>query len=304
MKSLFASIGWVFWAATALAGTVGTPPQLVAEGSYYFNAGDYERAIRCCDEALKVDPTYVDAWLTKGAAYVNLCRYKKALKCYEKAAALNPEDAQAWAGRADVLRYEGRPREALVYYEKALALDSVNTGYLAGKGDALIEGGSYDEGAAILDDAAEASPTAWTYYYRGLGALGRGRYDEAARAFSSSASLNDSLFIYSYLLLYITKTSAGDADARDVLGPALAWPTRLWPRDVARLYAGEATPADVLAAAGEDRVKQCEAYCFLGYYYQYAGDAKTARSYFKKAVRTGVHHDMEYRLAKRELAPK
>lgn len=297
-----AATSCILGAAVVWAGTVGTPPQRTEEGRYYLAVGDYEEAIARCDDALDAEPGYVDAWLVKAAAYVYLCAYDKSLACYEKAAALDPDEAQAWAGQGDVLRYLERPEEALPYYDKALALAPGYADCLTGKGDALIEAGSYDEGMAALAAAAEAGPAEWTYYYRGLGALGRGRYEDAAPAFSSVTAMSDSLFIYSCLLLYITKASAGDTAAREALAPVLAWPTRLWPRDVARLYAGEGTPAEVLAAAGNDSTKQCEAFCFLGYYYKFAGDAKTARFYFNKAVKTGVRHDMEYRLAKRELA--
>jgi tetratricopeptide (TPR) repeat protein len=54
------------------------------EGKNLGKLGKYEDAIKCFDEAIKIDPNYALAWYSKGTVLENLRRYKEAKICYNK----------------------------------------------------------------------------------------------------------------------------------------------------------------------------------------------------------------------------
>jgi tetratricopeptide (TPR) repeat protein len=55
-----------------------------------------EDAIRDFDLALRLDPTYVDAWIKKGYAHFHLDEYTVAVSCYDKALQIDVNNAEAW----------------------------------------------------------------------------------------------------------------------------------------------------------------------------------------------------------------
>ena len=53
-------------------------------------ARDSRAAIRCFDKALKLDPTFVDAWVRKGITLLDLNELYEALVCFNEAVRINP----------------------------------------------------------------------------------------------------------------------------------------------------------------------------------------------------------------------
>jgi len=75
--------------------------QQTAEEWFYkgvdlYDQGNYDEAIKCYDEAIKLNPQYAEAWSSKGNALVNQGDYDEAIKCYDEAIKLNPQYAKAW----------------------------------------------------------------------------------------------------------------------------------------------------------------------------------------------------------------
>jgi tetratricopeptide (TPR) repeat protein len=90
----------------------------------------YGNAIKCFDNALKIDPQNAFAWNQKGISLSKMKRYREAIQCYDKAIAINPaiDDLQSQAGNAwynkgndlfSLKRYD----EAVECYDKILAID-------------------------------------------------------------------------------------------------------------------------------------------------------------------------------------
>ena len=57
--------------------------------------GDYDEAIRHCDEAIKIDPTFASAYTTRGRVYENNGDCDEAILNYEMALELDPNDSFA-----------------------------------------------------------------------------------------------------------------------------------------------------------------------------------------------------------------
>jgi Flp pilus assembly protein TadD len=49
------------------------------EGKRAFGKGDYDLAIRCCSEAIRLDPEYTAAYYTRALAYVKNRSFDKAV---------------------------------------------------------------------------------------------------------------------------------------------------------------------------------------------------------------------------------
>jgi tetratricopeptide (TPR) repeat protein len=52
----------------------------------------HQEAIKCYDEALRLNPRLEQAWSNKGVALYYLKQYTEALKCAEQALKINPND--------------------------------------------------------------------------------------------------------------------------------------------------------------------------------------------------------------------
>jgi len=47
--------------------------------------GEDKEAIKCFDEAIKINPNFAGAWHNKGLALRNLGKNEEAVKCFDKA---------------------------------------------------------------------------------------------------------------------------------------------------------------------------------------------------------------------------
>ncbi len=89
----------------------------------------FDEAITCYDKALKINPKYAWIWCNKGHTLTDLKKFDEAIKCYDEALKINPRDAQTWANRGDVFLEMGKKDEAKKSFEKAHSLgDSYSIG--------------------------------------------------------------------------------------------------------------------------------------------------------------------------------
>jgi tetratricopeptide (TPR) repeat protein len=83
------------------------------KGVSHMSDDKMEDAIRDFDLALRLDPTYVDAWIKKGYAHFHLDEYTTAVFCYDKALEIDLNNAEAW-------NLKGLAFYRLKNYEKAI----------------------------------------------------------------------------------------------------------------------------------------------------------------------------------------
>jgi len=95
----------------------------------YIRKRDRESAIADLDEAIALDPEYVEAYANRGRAYNDLDDYARALEDLDKAAELNDQLSDVFGNRAYAHQNLGDLDAAYADYERAIAIDNNETAY-------------------------------------------------------------------------------------------------------------------------------------------------------------------------------
>jgi len=83
----------------------------------------YNESLADFDQALGIDPDFVEAWYAKGVALHNLKRYDEAIQCYDRALTLDPRNAAVWSLKGAALADGGYHTEAAECFQKASEID-------------------------------------------------------------------------------------------------------------------------------------------------------------------------------------
>ena len=84
----------------------------------------YPEIILLCDKIIKLFPEGLEVILSnKGFALINLERYEEALVCFDEVIRINPENSDGWYNKGKTLAELGRDDEAKQCFRKATDLD-------------------------------------------------------------------------------------------------------------------------------------------------------------------------------------
>jgi len=167
------------------------PKKFLKKGNDFINLKRYEDAIKCYDEALKINPEDAFAWNNKGIALDNLGRYDEAIACYDEALKINPEDAFAWYNKGIALKRLERFDEAIKCYDEALKIDPEDADTWYNKGLILGDLGKREEELACYDKALAINPEshrAWNN--KGIALKRLERFDEAIKCYDEALKIN------------------------------------------------------------------------------------------------------------------
>ncbi len=113
-----------------------------------------EAALKCFNEALKINPNICSVWISKGKVLLDDKKCNQALKCFDKAIQLNPDKfGDAWNGMGMALSELKNYVEANKCFKKALAIDDENPEYFFNRGSALAELGKFKKANDYLERA-------------------------------------------------------------------------------------------------------------------------------------------------------
>ncbi len=91
-------------------------------GAAHLAKGEYDQAIACFDEALRIEPSFAEAYCNRGTAYYEKGYFDAAISDFSKAIEIEPSFAQAYYNRAvayfDKIEYD----KALQDVQKAQSL--------------------------------------------------------------------------------------------------------------------------------------------------------------------------------------
>lgn len=88
------------------------------EGERLANAGTYDRALRCFEEAVILAPDQVTALVYQAVCLIHLGRPQQALGVAEQILAIAPNHPQGWLYRGVALYRLGRYKEAYACYDQ------------------------------------------------------------------------------------------------------------------------------------------------------------------------------------------
>lgn len=99
----------------------------VEKGQRKVQSGDYQSALTSYNEALKIDPEMLDAYVKRAFVFSLLKEYEQAVVDYTKVIALNPEMSLAYLSRGSAYNKLELFEKAMEDFNKVLTLDPENS---------------------------------------------------------------------------------------------------------------------------------------------------------------------------------
>ena len=113
-----------FFAMNIFAETTPNPGQdAYTKAQNAWEKGEWENSLSQCDEALRVNKRYKEAWLLKGQIYWQMKNYKMALSCFDEYLKIDPKNVLVWVNRGANLFELERYKEMQENFDKALSID-------------------------------------------------------------------------------------------------------------------------------------------------------------------------------------
>jgi tetratricopeptide (TPR) repeat protein len=95
----------------------------LARAAEAMNERDFPAAITCCDEAIRLDPDFSEAYNQRAIAYYLQERFWESISDCQNTTDRMPCHFGAWAGMGHCYAHLAKPREALESYHRALEIN-------------------------------------------------------------------------------------------------------------------------------------------------------------------------------------
>jgi tetratricopeptide (TPR) repeat protein len=231
------TFGRTFLALLVLTGWGCAASDHYLSGRYFYEQGNYDRAVGEAKEATQLDPDDGSAWTLLGMAYAKKGSYREAVQSLESALALGFRGSMApgaegsfnspwyWLGYA--YYHEGQLNEAIAAFKKAVETrGDLAASYEWLSGSALRQG-DYDtaidaatKGLALTDPVGRS----WHPYYlrnRSLCFLVTGHFDEALEdadaLLADAAGKNAEFTAHGYRIKAFVSAAAGNTRRAETL---------------------------------------------------------------------------------------
>jgi Flp pilus assembly protein TadD len=202
LKKLIADIKKTGITATAAGyGRQDSAANYYKRGVLLLEQKDYDLAIECFSEALKIDPDYQRAYGRRGAAYAGKGDTNRAAADLNQAIKLNLNDGEAYYERGNIYYARGDNSRTITDYTAALRLNPNNAGVLNGRGDAYSNTGDMGKAIADYTAALDINPQdAFALKNRGISYYLMGDLDRAIADYNAASRLDPSNKVYRDLL--------------------------------------------------------------------------------------------------------
>lgn len=97
-----------------------SPVTLCILGNYYAAQQKHEKAVEAFSKAVRLDPTYYEAWTLLGLECTELKQRDRAMAAFRRALTFNPDNIWCWYGLGQAYELVALYSLALYYYAKAL----------------------------------------------------------------------------------------------------------------------------------------------------------------------------------------
>ena len=117
----------------------------VGRGNAYWHKGEYDRAIQDYNQAIALDPTRASTFMARGSANTQKGDYDSAIQDYSQALLLNGNLAAAWNGRCWARAIKGQFNDALADCNQALRLEPNNPSFLDSLAFTYLKMANFDQ---------------------------------------------------------------------------------------------------------------------------------------------------------------
>ncbi len=168
-----------------------TADDYIKQGDAFYFEDRYEEAAIAYDNAVKINPNLLAAWIAKGKALRRIKRYQEALIANEQAIKIDANNYWSWFGRGYTLTDLQRYEEALTAFERSTAINpKIHYGWKH-CGYVLTKMGRYNDAIASYEKALELQPnSSGTHYWRAYYYATQRQIDQAIDDLKQAFALN------------------------------------------------------------------------------------------------------------------
>jgi tetratricopeptide (TPR) repeat protein/WD40 repeat protein len=167
---------------------------LVASGTAHYEKREYDPAIRDYTEAIRIYPSFYEAFYNRGDAYDEKRQYDQAIADYTEAIRLNSSSEKAYIQRGIVYQKKGNYDQAIADFTKAAQINPqyatafYNRAYVY-----FYQKKDYDKAIADSTEAIKIRPAyAEAFFLRGNVHYAKNNYDQALADLSQAIQLRNS----------------------------------------------------------------------------------------------------------------
>ncbi|MDD1719283.1 MAG: tetratricopeptide repeat protein [Methanoregulaceae archaeon] len=160
-------------------------------GTEFVDKGDYSSAIDAFQNAVSLDPGYLNAWISLAYVYVQANRMTDAADAYRHALTIEPDNTVALKGLGYVYSRQGKDADALDAFNRAIAVNPGDSSSWLQKGLTLSALGRLNESIPVYQKVIELSPDDFdAWLCMGLDYYSGGNYQAALDAFEHATDLD------------------------------------------------------------------------------------------------------------------
>jgi tetratricopeptide (TPR) repeat protein len=163
----------------------------IIKALFFFYQSKYDEAVEAYDEAIRIDPSYVDAWTNKGLALWKLEKNEEAIQAYDEAIRLQPRDVSAWNNKGSALFDLNMFDEANKAFDEVIRLASDDPVARYNKGNALYGLGNYTGAIELYNESIEMGfpKESWALHKIGNALMMLHRNSEAEATYAKAREL-------------------------------------------------------------------------------------------------------------------
>lgn len=164
---------------------------------------EIRQAIKCYEEAIRINPTNPKAWIKKGDALFNLweveepedpkvsrCMSRERRRCYDIATKVAPKSEEAWMAKATSLQFHDK-KAALRCLQRALRLNQKSVSALLMMSSIYKDIGNMDKSIKYAERATAANPNnVYAWHNRADRMFEVGQYDKAVECYDRAIKVD------------------------------------------------------------------------------------------------------------------
>ena len=173
-----------------------SPPKTAWD--YYFlgvdlyNQGHYEEAVDAYQEAIRLKPDYIQAYLNLGSTYHEIGHKQREIEVYKEALSVKPDSVKAYEHLGDAYYLLGRPQDAFNAYKEVIRINPYYSSAYNGLFLLCLEQSRYYEEAVVIYQEVARNYPDNDFIYSLLGSAYEelGRFTEAVEAYREDLRRN------------------------------------------------------------------------------------------------------------------